>query len=150
MRSAILVGCVVAAVATGCHGSHPAAKGTEPHIVVKLSTVPLPRRLPRRACLVGVLDYDVTIFGLAQHSTDICTRLADRYLGPCRQLPWDRRRALGADSVSECDLSKNGVRVSVSRNDPDFEGPRFERAYELSDRVCASLRSHGWRTRRDG
>jgi hypothetical protein len=145
----ILLGCVLLAAATACDSSHHERRADQV-IVTRLATVPFPKTLPPRVCFVGVFDYDVTLFAQAGHRTRVCERMADRYFPHTAHLPWAPSRVENADLVSECDLSRHGVRLSVSRGDPDFEGPRFDRAYDTSERVCAALRARGWRKTRDG
>jgi len=143
-RSAsIAAACAAALFLVGCHGSHHSAE--RPGLVYKLSTVPLPKTLPARACFVGVLRYDVTLFAFSPRPSRLCDRLADRYFRGEKHLPWSPGRFQNSDTVNECDLSRHGVRLAVSRGDPDYEGPRFDRAEEASTRVCAALRARGWR-----
>ena len=144
----LAAGCVAVALLAGCHGSHHHAEKT--HLVYKVSAVPLPRTLPRGVCFVGVFRYDVTLFAVAPRRADLCDRLADRYFPGQRHLRWARAKFLSADSVNECDLTRHGVRLAVSRGDPDFEGPRFDRAEEATTRVCAALRARGWKKTPDG
>src|SRR2546423_8877716 len=136
MRVSVVVLCLAVAASSGC-SSHHGAK--QEHLVYKLSAVPLPKTLPPNVCFVGVLHYDVTLFAESRRATDVCRRLADRYFPGTRQLPWSPSRFRAADVAGECDLSRHGVRLSVSRGDPDFEGPRFDRAEEVSTRICAAL-----------
>jgi len=147
VRVSVVILCLAVAASSGC-SSHHGAK--QKHLVYKLSTVPLPNTLPPNACFVGVLRYDVTLFAESQRPTDVCRRLARRYFPGTRHLPWSPSWFRAADVVGECDLSRHGVRLSVSRGDPDFEGPRFDRAEEVSRRVCAALHARGWKRTPNG
>jgi len=114
-------------------------------VVTKLEPVSLPKTLPRDACFVGVRSYDVMLFGVRLPQDVSCAGVADEVFRSEQRLPWSREHYLDSDSVEECELSRGGGRLQVLRGDPDQEGPRFDAAYELSERACARLEHEGWR-----
>ena len=146
-QSTIVLSCL-ALVLSGCGSGAPATAGDDPpppsDVVVEVTTTPLPQTLPESACFVGVHDYDVTLLGQSLDPAGSCSRLADRYFAGARQLPWPPTNLEDPDVVNECDLSHGDGRIVVSRADPDLQGLRFSRAYDLAERACESLREEGW------
>jgi hypothetical protein len=118
-------------------------KSDEVEIVVE--TVPIPEALPPKMCFVGIHDYDVMLFGQDLRSRDSCSRLADRFFPGAKHLPWAPAAISNPDATNECVLFHGSALLSVARGDPDVQGPRFERAYELAERACDGLRNEGWK-----
>jgi len=144
----LLVAAALGALLAGCGQNGSTARPApvrDSIVVTKLEPVSLPKRLPREACFVGVRSYDVMLLAERLPREASCARVADEVFPRGRRLPWSRRNYLRADSVEECELTRGGGRLQVLRGDPDREGPRFEAAYELSERACAKLEREGWK-----
>jgi hypothetical protein len=144
----LAVASVLMALAAGCGkgSSRPAsASGKRDVIVSRLEPMTLPKVLPRQVCSVGIRSYDVMLFGVRLRQEDSCSRVADEVFRGERQLPWSREHYVNSDQVEECELARGGGRLQVLRGDPDFEGPRFDAAYDLTERACARLEREGWK-----
>lgn len=142
--------CLGLVVLVGCgSGDNPGAVGTRESqtegLEVVIETVPIPDVLPPEVCFVGIHDYDVTLLGEGLPPGDSCAQLADRFFPRARHLPWSPAALNDPDATTECVLAHGSARILVARGDPDFQGPRFERAYELAERACDGLRADGWK-----
>ena len=141
---------LLATLAAGCGSTVTPASETSTTgktYVVKLEPATLPKDLPAEACFVGIRSYDVIILGEGLPEKYSCSRVADEVFPRAEQLPWSRDEYLkaAADAVDECELEREGGRLSVVRGDPDQEGPRFDGAYDLAERACARLEREGWK-----
>ena len=146
----LLVATGLVVLAAGCGDSGLKAKpkpapAKESIIASRLEPTRLPKVLPPQVCSVGIRLYDVMLFGVRLRPEDSCALVAGEVFRGERQLPWAREHYLASDQVEECELARGGGRLQVLRDDPDLEGPRFDAAYDLSERACAGLERAGWR-----
>ena len=137
-------GAILVLLATACSGSSQKPAGAGDRIVVSIKPATPPEKLPQGTCFVGVHSYDVMLLG-ENLGADGCARLADRLFPAARQFPWSPKELLSDDSVQECELSLMRAHLVITRGDPDMEGPRFDRAYDLSERACHRLEHEGWK-----
>ena len=144
----LLSSCLALMLLCGCDsGGHRTAAPdkAQPTTELRIETPATPRALPPEMCFVGVHDYAVMLLGQQLESPTTCSRLADRFFPGAKHLPWSAAEIENPDLVAECVLSRASGRLSVARGDPDRQGPRFERAYDLAERACESLRGEGWK-----
>ena len=152
MAGRVLLLCLLVALTAGCGAAqHVASKPPETtaettYEVTLEPAAPLPKVLPKQACFVGINSYDVMLFGFRLPQEDSCTRLAEELFPDVEQLPWSRDEYLDPNNVDECVLARERVRLVVVRGDADNEGPRFDRAYDLTERACLHLEHSGWKT----
>jgi hypothetical protein len=136
---------LLAIFVSGC-GSHDRADrpiGDKDHTIVELSHPELPKVLPDNVCFAGFYSYDVMLLG-DQVDAATCARLARDLFPEEKPLPWSPKQLEDPDQVVECEFSLMESRLFVWRGDPDMEGPRFDRAYDLADGACSKLRRSGW------
>jgi hypothetical protein len=96
-------------------------------------------------CFTGLYAYDVMLIADRLPSEAFCAQLATRLFPDVEQLPWSAKELINPDQVVECALTRNDTRLLLWRGDPDNEGPRFDRAEELTWTACGRLRKEGWK-----
>jgi hypothetical protein len=133
-------------LACGC-GKGPSAAPPDDgkRIVVRVSHPEPPKELPEGMCFTGLYAYDVMLIADRLPSEAFCAQLATRLFPDVEQLPWSAKELINPDQVVECALTRNDTRLLLWRGDPDNEGPRFDRAEELTWTACGRLRKEGWK-----
>lgn len=141
----VLGATLVLLVASGCGKDRSASpRDDEKHIVVQLESSGPPEKLPEGMCFAGLYDYDVMVMADRLPDDRFCARLAERLVPGADQLPWSGKELWNPDQIVECVLSRHQTRLLLWRGDPDNEGPRFERAEDLTYTMCERLRHEGW------
>ena len=147
MRRCLIAGFLLALLAGGCGhaGSKPAASTDKTRLVYKIEPMTVPKELPPGPCFVGLHSYDVMLLGTRLPKESSCSSIANDLFPGVEQLPWSSDDYLNADQVDECELERGGGRLHVMRSDFDQEGPRFDWAYDQSQRACERLEKAGWK-----